>query len=286
VRRCPSSPSIAGWLIACELMLGAVRADPPLPSASVELRSFYERSYSAQGAEAATYSDWRALSAVAKAEHVVALTPELSVGSARVLDIGCGDGALIARLSSMRPRWAFSGVEIAERAVAIAQGRCQDADIRRYDGNTLPYGTGTFRLGILSHVLEHVADPVQVLREATRVCDSVLVEVPLEANASTLRASKKLIAREVGHIQRFSRRQLAAVATAAGLRVTAELSDPLGREAHAFYAHSPAARARANAKWILRAAVHSVSSDVAQRLFTVHYACRCEPASSRRNTSA
>jgi SAM-dependent methyltransferase len=244
----------------------------------MELRSFYERSYSSAGAEAEIYSQWRQLSAVAKADHVAALSTQLAAGPARVLDIGCGDGALIARLASIRPQWSFSGVEIAERAVAIARARCPDADICLYDGHSLPYEAGAFRIGILSHVLEHVADPVGVLREAARVAQSVIVEVPLEANVSTFRESKKQIARDVGHIQRFSRRELRRLAAAAGLRVARELSDPLGREAHTFYARSPAARARANAKWVVRAGLHALSSTAAQRLFTVHYACLCECA--------
>ncbi len=252
----------------------------------MELRSFYERSYSSAGAEAEIYSQWRQLSAVAKADHVTALSAELAAGPVRVLDIGCGDGALVARLASIRPRWSFSGVEIAERAVEIARARCPDADIRLYDGQSLPYEAAAFRIGILSHVLEHVADPVGVLREAARVSHSVIVEVPLEANVSTFRESKKQIARDVGHIQRFSRRELRRVAAAAGLRIARELSDPLGREAHAFYAQSPAARIRANAKWVVRAGLHALSSTAAQRLFTVHYACLCEPAALARSASS
>jgi SAM-dependent methyltransferase len=284
--------SIAHSLIACGLADGIIA--PVRPSrqhlaatfSTMELRSFYERSYSSAGAEAETYSRWRQLSAVAKADHVAALSTKLAAGPARALDIGCGDGALIARLGSIRPQWSFSGVEIAERAVEIARARCPDADVRLYDGHSLPFETGAFRLGILSHVLEHVADPVALLREAARVSYSVIVEVPLEANVSTFRESKKQIARDVGHIQRFSRRGLRRVATAAGLQIARELSDPLGRDAHAFYAQSPAARARANTKWLVRAGLHALSSTAAQRLFTVHYACLCEPAALARSASS
>ena len=70
---------------------------------------------------------------------MLALTPIASrSGAMRVLDIGCGDGALIVELSRREPSWRFAGVEIAERAVELAGGRCPDADIRWYDGETLP----------------------------------------------------------------------------------------------------------------------------------------------------
>jgi SAM-dependent methyltransferase len=244
----------------------------------MELRAFYEQSYSAPADEGMVYARWRALSAVGKASHVLALAGDRVGSSARVLDIGCGDGALIAELAAHRPGWRFAGVEIAERAVEIAASRCPDADIRFYDGSALPFDRGSFDLAVLSHVLEHVTDPVAVLREAGRVAKRVIVEVPLEANVSARRAAKRGIAADVGHIQRFSAPDVAAVAREAGLSVAADVSDPLGREVHVFFAHSAGERARGRLKWLVRASVHGVAPPLAQRLFTVHYACLCEVA--------
>jgi SAM-dependent methyltransferase len=245
----------------------------------MELKAFYEESYSRADDGGELYAGWRALSAVGKADHVLALIPIApSSGPARVLDIGCGDGALIAELAGRRPAWTFAGVEIAERAVELARGRCPEADIRWYDGETLPYDAGAFELAVLSHVLEHVPDPVAVLAEAARVAERVLVEVPLEDNLSARRASKQPVAEHVGHIQRFSRSAIATIARDAGLQVTGELSDPLGREVHTFFATSSADRARGTAKWLVRRSVSTVAPAASERLFTVHYACLCEPA--------
>jgi SAM-dependent methyltransferase len=245
----------------------------------VELKTFYEESYSRGEDGGELYAEWRALSAVAKADHVLALTPSaLRSGLLRVLDIGCGDGALIAELSGRMPSWRFAGVEIAERAVELASERCPEADICAYDGETLPYDTGAFELAVLSHVLEHVRDPAAVLAEAARVAERVIVEVPLEDNLSARRPSKQPVADHVGHIQRFSRAAIATIARDAGLRVTGELADPLGRAVHTFFARSSADRARGTAKWLVRRTVSSVAPGAAERLFTVHYACVCEPA--------
>lgn len=244
----------------------------------MELKTFYEDSYTRGGERGGLYAGWRALSAVGKADHVLALAPRLpEAGKTRVLDIGCGDGALILELARRRPQWQFAGVEIAEAAVAIAAGRCRDADVRIYDGATLPWDAGAFDLAVLSHVLEHVVEPVAVLTEAARVAASVIVEVPLEDNVSARRASKQPVAEHVGHIQRFSRAGVARIAEQAGLRVAAEIADPLGREVHTFFARTPLQRAQGTAKWLVRAGVNTVAPGTAQRLFTVHYACRCEP---------
>lgn len=250
----------------------------------MELRAFYEQSYSAPVEEGVVYARWRALGAVAKADHVVALSAGSVAGAqahARVLDIGCGDGALLAELAERRTEWRLAGVELAEQAARLAAARCPSAEIRTYGGETLPYDEREFDLAILSHVLEHVPDPLALLREAARVAREVIVEVPLEANLSARRAAKRAIAAEVGHIQRLSRRSVTGLAAAAGMRVAAEISDPLGREVHRFFAAGSSARAKANAKWLLRRGVHTLSAGAAGRLFTVHYACRLEPTPPR-----
>ena len=64
---------------------------------------------------------------------------------------------------------------------------------------------------------------------------------------------------------------------AAGLRVVAELSDPLPLKVHTFFADSPAARAKAVAKAVVRRGVYVVSVKAAERSFTVHYACLAVP---------
>jgi hypothetical protein len=52
----------------------------------------------------------------------------------------------------------------------------------------------------------------------------------------------------------------------------AELTDPLPRAHHAFFASGAAARAGASAKWAARAAAHRVAPRTAETLFTVHHA--------------
>jgi SAM-dependent methyltransferase len=254
----------------------------PVTLTFLELKAFYEQSYTRGGERGELYAQWRALSAVGKADHVLALTPiALRSGDTRVLDVGCGDGALIAELARRQPGWRYAGVEIAEAAVDLAAGRCPDADVRAYDGDTLPFDDATFDLAVLSHVLEHVPDPVAALTEAARVAKRVIVEVPLEDNLSARRPSKRPVADHVGHIQRFSRAAIARLAGGAGLRVTGELADPLGRDVHTFFVTSPAGRARGTAKWLIRQGVSTLAPGTAERLFTVHYACMCEPAEAR-----
>src|SRR5207342_3050622 len=101
----------------------------------------------------------------------------------------------------------LAGFELSEPAVEIARARGIDRVVRldAYDGARVPAEDATWDLGVLSHVLEHVPEPADLLREAGRVCRAVVVEVPLEANWSARRGSKRAGADEIGHLHSFDR---------------------------------------------------------------------------------
>lgn len=252
-------------------------ADNPDVSDPAQLVRFYDEAYSQDAARSAVYARWRALSAVGKANHVVALCARAGVRPVSTLEVGCGDGALLCELHDRGFGGRLSGVEITEAAVAIARDRPQIDAVAIYDGLHLPAPDGAHDLGILSHVLEHVADPPALLAEVVRVCRAVLVEVPLEANLSARQARKRGRAAEVGHLQRLDRPAVREIVERAGLSIACELDDPLPLKVHSFFATTRAARMAATAKWALRAGLHRQAPSLARRLFTVHYACLCLP---------
>ncbi len=263
--------------------------------AATDLVGFYDDAYSRDPADAARYSRWRALSAVGKADHVLALyarrapapaaapvgapppAPAPAPAPASVLEVGCGDGALLSELHRRWARARLAGVEITEAAVTIARERAEIDLVELYDGRRLPFGDRAFDLGILSHVLEHVHEPPALLAEVARVCSAVVVEVPLEANWSARRAGKTEHAAEVGHIQRLDRAAARSIVTRAGLSIAAEIEDPLPLEVHRFFATTAAARTSATARWAVRDALHRLLPPLARRAFTLHYACLCLP---------
>ncbi len=247
--------------------------------AQPQLVRFYDEAYARRDpADAALYARWRALGAVGKADHVLALCAGAGLRPARTLEIGCGDGALLCELHARGFGGRLEGVEITRAAVEIARERVEIDAIDLYDGAHLPAGDGAYELGIVSHVLEHVPDPSALLAEAARACGVVVMEVPLEANLSARRTSKREHAEEVGHLQRLDRADAREIVARAGLRVAGELEDPLPLAVHLFFAATPLARVRARIKWTLRAGSHRLAPGLARRLFTVHYACLCLPA--------
>lgn len=141
-----------------------------------------------------------------------------------VLDIGCGDGLL---LGFLRDRDIDAeGIDISDEAVA----RCQEQGLkaRTYDpADPLPFEDGSFETVVLLDVLEHVYDPVALLKEATRVSrKTVVVGVP---NFSSLPARLQVLLGKVpennrpnkGHVYWFTHSELGSVAQRAGLREAA-----------------------------------------------------------------
>ncbi len=79
---------------------------------------------------------------------------------ARLLDVGCGNGEFLA--FAQRAGWEAIGVEPDERAVRIARER--GVQVLLGGVEALEGAMGSFDVITLSHVIEHVHDPVNVLR--------------------------------------------------------------------------------------------------------------------------
>jgi SAM-dependent methyltransferase len=246
-------------------------------SETIDLIRFYDEAYSQDPAQALEYARWRALGALGKADHVIALCAQSGVRPTGTLEVGCGDGALLCELHARGFGGRLAGVEITEAAVRIASQRTAIDSVELYDGSRLKEPDGAYALGILSHVLEHVPDPPALLAEVARVCSAVVVEVPLEANLSARRAGKREHAEEVGHLQRLDREAARAIAQHAGLKIVAELEDPLPLAVHRFLARTARARLLGTLKWALRSSLHRLAPPLARKLFTVHYAYLCVP---------
>ena len=230
-----------------------------------DLGAFYDDAYGHEGEEAGHWEQWRLLNARIKVDKIVRLWR--GEPPRTVCEVGCGDGAVLAELVNVGFGEEFDGFEVSPEAAAIAARNPTFRRIEPYDGHHLPVGDDTYDLGILSHVLEHVPDPLLLLRETARACERVIVEVPLEDNMSARRPRKVAEAHRIGHLQRFSRGDMRELAAEAGLRVDGEIVDALTKDHQQFL--NPGAKGAA--KWAVRAGTTRVAPPLARRLFTVHY---------------
>jgi SAM-dependent methyltransferase len=109
------------------------------------------------------------------ADVVVAQRPR------RVLEVGCGEGIVLAHLAARLPGTRFEGLELDEGALRQARARCPAVPVVRGDACHLPFGDGSFDLVVCLEVLEHLPDPRRALREARRVAShGCLLSVPHE----------------------------------------------------------------------------------------------------------
>jgi len=87
----------------------------------------------------------------------------------RVLDVGCGPGALTLELTRRLGPDAVWAVDPSEPFVEAAQTRLVGVQVSRADAETLPFADRTFDAALAQLVVHFMTDPVLGLREMSRV---------------------------------------------------------------------------------------------------------------------
>ena len=87
----------------------------------------------------------------------------------RVLDVGCGPGALIGELVRRVGAEAVAAVDPSEPFVAAAKARYPAVDVQLAPAEQLPFDDGVFDAALAQLVVHFMADPVAGLREMARV---------------------------------------------------------------------------------------------------------------------
>jgi SAM-dependent methyltransferase len=90
----------------------------------------------------------------------------------RVLDVGCGPGALTAELINRVGLATVTAVDPSERFVVAARQRHPTVTIRRAAAERLPFEDRVFDAALAQLVVHFMADPVAGLREMGRVTRS------------------------------------------------------------------------------------------------------------------
>lgn len=102
------------------------------------------------------------------------LLPHLVPGM-RLLDVGCGPGTITIDLATRLAPGEVIGVDSVEEPLVEARRAAGSAGVanvsfRVAEGMALPFDDGTFDVVHAHQVLQHVPDPVGMLREMRRVC--------------------------------------------------------------------------------------------------------------------
>jgi 2-polyprenyl-3-methyl-5-hydroxy-6-metoxy-1,4-benzoquinol methylase len=146
-----------------------------------------------------------------------------------ILDLGCASGNYSRRLAAMG--YSVKGADVNPRYVQIARERGVDAYLIE---GTLPFPDRSFDSVIVFEVLEHLSDPLQVIREAKRVARyNVLFTTPNSEGIAELQRNGLLFEHfaDLDHKNFFTEESLHRLLDAHFARVTVRKGDginPLG----------------------------------------------------------
>ena len=239
----------------------------------------YEASYKTALQDEAFLS-WREAGAQQKALNVVLVCRSIKVGS--VVEIGCGTGAVLRFLHSMSFAREYACIDAAFSAVQFVRRSCKDFVRGAFVGlaGALPFQDTAFDVAILTHVVEHLDDPVPAIREASRVARYVVVEVPTEEVLSNMIRTRVLgrpyaSIEGAGHIQFWSPKSIAAfLEKDCGLQILARHRDLVSKDTE-FYGK----RGLSLAKPLFKEALKAVfPGAVYSRLLTTHATFLCRKA--------
>ena len=87
----------------------------------------------------------------------------------RALDVGCGPGALTARLVETVGAGAVSAIDPSEPFVRACRDRFPDVDVRAAAAESLPFAAQTFDVVLAQLVVHFMREPVAGLSEMARV---------------------------------------------------------------------------------------------------------------------
>lgn len=110
---------------------------------------------------------WRTI-----ANSAAYLEPHLAPGRS-LLDVGCGPGTITAEFAERLAPGRVVGVDAAADAIAAAERHARETGVavefERGDALALAYPDSAFDIVHTHQTLQHVADPVSMLREMARV---------------------------------------------------------------------------------------------------------------------
>jgi len=201
---------------------GVIRFDP-LP-ANVELEQFYSASY---------YDFLRSReegNGRAFARSLKKISPK-----GRLLDVGCATGFFIKGIKDSSG-WEVSGVEFGESAARYAR-ETLGLDVRNCSLEAANFPDGHFDYIRINNVLEHVGDPMSMLKECRRIISPggiLFLAVPNGSNDSRelidFHREEKLPARSKnGHIFFFPARTLQMMFGQSGFQAVSQRTGSIKR---------------------------------------------------------
>jgi trans-aconitate methyltransferase len=141
----------------------------------------------------------------------------------RLLDVGCGNGALLRAFSAIAPNWALAGTEWSDKYRSIVEAIPGVEALHTVAPEDVP---GRFAMITMIHVLEHIPSPrayLERLADKLEPGGHLVIEVPdHRQNPFELTIAD--------HCSHFSQTSLARLLRSAGYEVLSEADDWVAKE--------------------------------------------------------
>lgn len=135
------------------------------------MKPFYERYWSNRKDLEDSCYKWQAI------KNLIPRDPNL-----KILDFGCGKGAITEEIIKINPRIYITGVDISSKAINVIKKKIKTHEfIRINNEQKLPFKSNTFDFILALDVIEHIYDTELILKELQRVLKKngkILISVP------------------------------------------------------------------------------------------------------------
>lgn len=142
--------------------------------------------------------------------------------SGKLLDVGCGVGALSLYFASLGAK--VTGIDISPRAISLAVQAAQAIGLKNvtFTVGQLKPGQGSFDMAFCSEVIEHIADDtlfLKHLRSQVKPGGYLFLSTPSTETWLYKRGYYRQFDKEVGHLRRYTEQTLRAKLEKAGWEV-------------------------------------------------------------------
>ena len=153
------------------------------------------------------------------------------VAPGRLIEVGCGNGRFLARMRQLG--WSVQGIEVDSRAARSAEKTLQ-VPVHVGSLESAAYPESSADAIAMNHVIEHVHDPLSILRECQRVLRPGGYLVVVTPNIESL-GHRRFSADWFGldaprHLHLFSKETLSSCAEKAGFRAAKTWTTPARAE--------------------------------------------------------
>jgi hypothetical protein len=202
---------------------------------------------------------WHSADSAWKAARIAAILTRNSVDFTSCVEVGCGAGQVLARLSRHMPGKKFSGYDVSPDAAKLWAAP-PDAGLS-YHLQDFTETDESSDLLLLIDVFEHIEDYMGFLRKLAGRARWFVFHIPLDMHVSGLLRDRQLHARrQVGHLHYFSRATALATLADTGYTVIEDELTSLSHET------TEGRRTMTNFANLARTGLETISPNLAAKL--------------------